>query len=237
MSTIQEVILQTNETIIRSGTAYHQRSWKSDARLWDVLARVMDLSNHDLLNHSIRVSNFAAQIARRLGLTIEAVELIIRASLFHDIGKLAISQSILAKPGSLTPKEYRIVKTHTELGAALLQECSDACQLIPIVRHHHEFFNGKGYPDRISGHEIEIEARIISVADAIDTMNSDRPYRRALPIQQIITELHKSAGTQFDPLVVEAAIPILKEIASRRQIRSRSFKFLMNISQDLYKLG
>lgn len=189
-----------------------RKLWKYDPLLWNVLAQVMDLGNPVLLSHSNRVADLAALIARRLGLTEEQVELIIRASLFHDIGKLALSQTILSKPGPLTPSEYGSVKVHPDLGAALLQECTDSHSLIPIVRHHHEFFDGRGYPDRICGEGIELEARIISVADAVDVMSSDQPYRRALPHRQIIRELQRCSGTQFDPCVVEQTTQVLQEM-------------------------
>lgn len=191
---------------------FYQRMWKSDHLSWDVLAQVMDHGNPELLSHSIRVAELAAKIARSWGLTDNQVELIIRASLFHDIGKLGIPQSILSKPGALTPVEYESIKTHPNLGAALLQECPDTLSLIPIVRHHHEFFNGMGYPDGIGGNKIEIEARIISVADAIDAMSSSRPYRQVLSSKQIILELRRCAGTQFDPIVVKTAIQVLEEM-------------------------
>ena len=206
MNTFPKISLWKNEAVIENSRTYYQRSWNYDPLLWDVLAQVMDFGNPELLYHSIRVANLAAQIARRLGLTDEQVELIIRASLFHDIGKLGLSPVVLSKPGPLTPIEYESIKTHPDVGAALLQECPDLRTLISIVRHHHEFFNGKGYPDRICGSQIEIEARIISIADAIDAMGSERPYRKALLLSQIILELRRCAGTQFDPHVAEIAI-------------------------------
>ncbi len=191
---------------------YHQRNWKYDPVLWDVLAQVIDHGNPELMSHSVRVANLGAKIARMLDLTASQVELIIKASLFHDIGKLSISNTILSKPGPLTSKEYDCIKSHPAQSVALLQECPDSYSLLPVVLQHHEHFNGEGYPDRISGHNIEIEARVLSVADAIDAMSSDRPYRRALSPQQIVSELKKCAGTQFDPWVAEKALQVLTEM-------------------------
>jgi putative two-component system response regulator len=200
------------DAFLRKGGLYRSRTWKYDKDLWDVLARVMELGNPDLLNHSLRVADFASKIARRLGLPDAQVGLIFRASLFHDIGKLGVSPAILSKPGSLTPNEYEIVKGHPELGEILLRECFDSRQLIPIVRHHHEHFNGKGYPDRIAGEQIPIEARILSVAEAIDSMSSNRPYCRLFSRRQVIGELERCSATQFDPAVVEAAVFILMDM-------------------------
>lgn len=221
MDAIPKKSLWNNESANENRRPYRQRSWKYDPLLWDRLAQVMDLANPELLHHSIRVANLAAKIAQRLGLTEKQVELIIRVSLFHDIGKLGLSQTILSKPGPLAPLEYESIKTHPDLGAALLRECSDSHSLIPIVRHHHEYFDGNGYPDGIRGSQIEIEARIISIADAIDSMRSERPYRQALSLPQIIRELRRCAGTQFDPLVVETAIVILVETDSKQSTDSK----------------
>ena len=218
MGTIHQVSLRTNDLITMRGTDYYHRRWKYDNKLCDVLAQVMDLGNHQLLNHSIRVAYIAVQIARRLNLTDEQIELTLSASLFHDIGKLGLPQAILSKPGSLTRREYDIIKSHSELSVTLLQECPDSGPLIPIIRHHHESFDGNGYPDKISGTQIEIEARIIAVADTIDAMISDRPYRAALSLRQIIKELRRCTGTQFDPIVVKVAIQILMEIEKSKQV-------------------
>jgi len=134
-----------------------------------------------------------------------------KASLLHDIGKLGISETILLKPGKLTKEEYDIVKTHVTLGADLLEASHALEDLIPIIRHHHERYDGLGYPDGLKGDQIQLEARILSVADAVVAMASDRPYRRGLDNQEIIDEIEKFSGTQFDPLVVKIFVEILKD--------------------------
>jgi len=182
-----------------------------------MLAKTVGLRDPYLLFHSLGVANFATKLARRMELHEEQVELIRRGSLLHDIGKSGVPQDILSKSALLTPEEYEIVKTHPALGAALLDDYPDFQPLMPIVRHHHEFFNGKGYPDKIAGNDIRIEARIVSVAETIDAMRSDFPYRRARSAQQITIELRKCASTQFDPLVVEPAIQILKEMETEER--------------------
>jgi putative nucleotidyltransferase with HDIG domain len=151
------------------------------------------------------------EVARRLGLHERQVELVRKGSLLHDIGKLGIPQSILAKPDKLTTEEYETIKRHPGLGAALLEKSSHLRPLIPIVRQHHEYFNGEGYPDNLAGNRIAIEARIVSVADAIEAMSTDRPYREARSPEYIVRELERCSGTQFDPQVTKVAIEVLEE--------------------------
>ena len=117
-------------------------------------------------------------IAEEMGLNSKQVELIRKGGLLHDVGKLGISMDILSKPGPLSDLEFKEIKDHPGIGARVLEMNPSLRLLIPIVRHHHEYYNGKGYPDGLSGHQIPIEARIVSVADAIEAMASDRPYRQ-----------------------------------------------------------
>jgi diguanylate cyclase (GGDEF)-like protein/putative nucleotidyltransferase with HDIG domain len=184
--------------------------------LLDTLAEIIDLRDPYVLGHSRGVTDLAVKLAKRLGLHEKQVELVRKGSLLHDIGKLGISQDILAKPAHLTSEEYDVIKRHPGLGAALLEKSPHLRPLIPIVRQHHEFFDGKGYPDKISGNQISIEARIVSIADAIEAMSSDRPYRKARSTAYIIQELERWSGTQFDPLVTEMAIQILREMESAK---------------------
>lgn len=178
--------------------------------LLDTLAEIIDLRDPYVLGHSKRVTNYAIIIAEKMGLNPKQVELIRKGSLLHDVGKLGISMDILAKPGLLSDLEYKKIKDHPEMGARVLEMNPSLRPLIPIIRHHHEFYNGKGYPDGLSGHQIPIEARIVSIADAIEAMASDRPYRKARSNQYIIEEIKRHAGTQFDPKVVEAAVNLLE---------------------------
>jgi HD-GYP domain-containing protein (c-di-GMP phosphodiesterase class II) len=177
--------------------------------LLDTLAEIIDLRDPYLYGHSRRVTSYATQIATALGLHEKQIQLIHKASLLHDIGKLGISPKLLAKPSHLTLAEYDIVKEHSTLGGTLIGKSPSLRPLVPIVRHHHEHFDGKGYPDQLKGNEIPFAARIVSVSDAIEAMSSDRPYRRGIALEKIILELRRCSGSQFDPLVVEAAIRIL----------------------------
>jgi putative nucleotidyltransferase with HDIG domain len=178
--------------------------------LLEMLSQIIDLRDPHGLDHSKQVSAYAAAIARNMKLSARQVELIRKGALLHDIGKLGVPAEILAKPYRLTAKEYEIIKCHASLGADLLEKSPSLRPLMPIVRHHHEFFDGNGYPDQLKGNQINIEARIVAVADAIETMSSDRPYRRALNPSHLINELKKHAGSQFDPLIVDKVIRMIE---------------------------
>jgi len=184
---------------------------KLNEGLLNTLAEVVDLRDPYVLGRSKQVANYSLKIAERLGLSGKRLDLMHMASLLHDIGKLGISETILLKPGKLTKEEYDIVKTHVTLGADILEASHALDDLIPIIRHHHERYDGLGYPDGLKGDQIQLEARILSVADAVVAMASDRPYRRGLDNQEIIDEIEKFSGTQFDPLVVKIFVEILKD--------------------------
>ena len=173
------------------------------------LSEVIDLRDPYVLGHSKQVSLYATKIAKAMGLNDNQVELIRKAGLLHDIGKLGIPMEILTKPGKLSQEEYEIVKEHAALGSDLVKNNPSLHQIASIIRHHHEHFNGHGYPDKIAGARIPIEARILSVADAIEVMITDRPYRKAISLKATTEELIKHSGTQFDPIVIETAIKVL----------------------------
>jgi diguanylate cyclase (GGDEF)-like protein/putative nucleotidyltransferase with HDIG domain len=178
--------------------------------LLDTLAEVVDLRDPYVLGHSKQVARYSVLMAKKLGLHPKQVELVRKAGLLHDIGKLGVSESILLKPDHLTPAEHNIVKQHSLLGAEIMENSRSLNELTPIIRHHHEHYDGDGYPDRLSGANIPIEARILAVADAVEAMASDRPYRHGMTAQEILDELNRNAGTQFDPKVVKAFIQIAR---------------------------
>jgi putative nucleotidyltransferase with HDIG domain len=175
------------------------------------LAHIIDLRDPYVRGHSHHVARYAVLVAAELGLPPEQIELVRKAGLLHDIGKLGIPEAILFKPGPLSPAEYDAVKLHAGLGAEIIGQCHSLRRLIPIVRHHHEHYDGGGYPDRLSGQDIPLEARIMSLADAVEAMASDRPYRRGTDSPFILRELQAGLGSQFDPLVVQA----FRQIVSR----------------------
>lgn len=197
---------------------------KLNEDLLNALAEVVDLRDPFTLGHSQYVTRYAVLISKEMGLPEEQIKLIKKASLLHDIGKIGIPDAILMKPFHLTRSEYNTIKTHSALGASILEKAHSLSHLSTIVRHHHEWYDGTGYPDNISGRDIPLESRIITVADAIEAMASDRPYRKALTFDQILEELNVNAGSQFDPLIIQSTLPILK---------SRNESILVNSAEKL----
>jgi putative nucleotidyltransferase with HDIG domain len=179
------------------------------------LAKTLDARDHYTNSHSENVERISVLLAKEMGLSNPEVEYIHRAALLHDIGKIAIADNILNKPASLTKEEYEVIKTHPVRSEEIISSISFLEDSTKIVRHHHERYDGKGYPDGISGDKIELGARIINVADAYDAMTSDRTYRKALSKEQAVGELVKGKGTQFDPKIVDVFLKITesKELA------------------------
>ena len=160
--------------------------------------------------HSDRVSEYAVLIGKKIGLNDEELKKLKIGGLFHDIGKIGIPDSILLKNDKLTPDEYSEIKNHPSIGAHILSNASIFKDLIPIVKHHHERYDGKGYPNNLIGEEIPLLARITSIADTFDAMTSRRSYRDALPLEHVKEELRKCAGTQLDPKLVPVFLDILE---------------------------
>lgn len=174
------------------------------------LAKLIDLRDPHVLGHSEQVAHYAAMIAQELSLPTERVEAIHKAGLLHDIGKLGVPEVILSKPGRLSEAELMVMRQHPIVGADILETCHSLHELIPYVRYHHERFDGTGYPEGLQGPKIPLEARVLALADAIEAMASDRPYRSALDPQAILNEIEANAGTQFDPEVVDAFTKVVK---------------------------
>jgi response regulator RpfG family c-di-GMP phosphodiesterase len=166
------------------------------------LARALEASDPYTRGHSDRVAVYSRLIATGLDLPEREVEIITNAALLHDLGKIGIRNEKLNKPGKLTAEEYQMFKMHPVLGRDILEPIRFLVELVPCVYHHHEQWDGSGYPDGIRGPDIPIGARLISVADAYDAMTSDRAYRRALPHDIALAELRRCAGSQFDAVLV-----------------------------------
>jgi putative nucleotidyltransferase with HDIG domain len=191
--------------------------------LLKVLVKAIETRDPYTSGHSMRVSSLGGRIGMGMGLPAKKIEEVETAALLHDIGKIdEIYNDILKKPGSLSAEEREVIESHATKGAELLQSLSSVSdEIIASVRHHHERVDGKGYPDRISGKEIPLGARIIKVCDAIDAMLSDRPYRKALKISEVKEQLVTYAGIQFDVEVVSACLQenILEEHATELSLR------------------
>lgn len=154
-------------------------------------------------DHSQDVSAYSAAIGRELGLDDERLVPLRRAAFFHDLGKIAVSRSTLSKPAALDEREWAEIRTHPRIGAAMLVHAG-LHREARWVAQHHEHLDGCGYPEGLAGDEIALEARIILVAEALQAMTGDRPYRRGMQVAQALAELHRCAGTEFDPEVVGA---------------------------------
>lgn len=175
------------------------------------LARAIDAQSPWMAGHSERVTHLALKIGLVLGLTRRQLDNLQQAGLLHDIGKIGIPASILDKPGKLNDEEYRIICEHPEKGVKILQPIEQYAEVIPVAMQHHEWFDGKGYPDSLSGEEISFGARILAVADVFDALISDRPYRNGIPIEIAAEMIREGSGTQFDPKVVDAFLKLLEE--------------------------
>jgi putative nucleotidyltransferase with HDIG domain len=174
------------------------------------LSEAVDAKDPYTRGHSERVGVYASRIARELGCKHDFLERIYLAGLLHDIGKIGIPDAIIGKPDRLTPEEYAVMKRHPEIGARILEAVDFLSDIVPCVRHHHEWYDGstRGYPDRLTGGEIPFPSRIILVADTVEAMTSDRPYRKALPLERVVEEIQTFRGTQFDPDAADAFIRI-----------------------------
>ena len=205
-------------TQLREGNAALQQQANEISALNEelllALSHVIDLRDPDVQGHSKAVARYAVLVAQELGLPLERVEQVRKAGLLHDIGKLGIPETILFKPARLSADEYEAVKLHPDLGAEIVAECHSLNALVPFIRQHHEHFDGGGYPNRLHGSEIPLEARILSVADAVEAMASDRPYRRGQDAKTILKEMAAKAGTQFDVKVVDAFVRVVQRKGS-----------------------
>lgn len=172
-------------------------------RTIEALALAIEAKDHNTHEHLNRVRVYACETAQRMGLSHEEQEAVRAASLLHDIGKLAVPEHIVSKPGRLTPEEFEKMKIHPVVGAEILSRVKFPYPVVPIVRSHHEKWDGTGYPDGLKGEEIPIGARIISAVDCLDALASDRPYRPAVPLEKAMAMVRAESGKAFDPQVVE----------------------------------
>jgi HD-GYP domain-containing protein (c-di-GMP phosphodiesterase class II) len=170
--------------------------------------QLLDLKDLNTGVHSTRLAEWAIHVASELGLEEGALIDIEAAALLHDIGKIGIPDAILHKPAKLTAEEYDLMKKHPEYGWAVLRQVPSFEQASLLILHHHEGFDGRGYPGGLKGAEIPMGSRIVSVIDAFDAMVSSRPYRQGLPLEEAVRRLTEASGTQFDPAVVKIFLPL-----------------------------
>jgi HD-GYP domain-containing protein (c-di-GMP phosphodiesterase class II) len=170
--------------------------------------QLLDLKDLNTGVHSTRLAEWGMRVGQELGLEEAALQDLEVAALLHDIGKVGVPDGILNKPGRLTEEEFGIVKRHPEFGWTVLRNLPGFERTSLLVLHHHENFDGTGYPAQLRGAEIPIGARIVSVIDAFDAMVSSRPYRDGLPVEEAIRRLQESSGTQFDSAIVQSFVRI-----------------------------
>jgi diguanylate cyclase (GGDEF)-like protein/putative nucleotidyltransferase with HDIG domain len=172
-------------------------------RTIEALALAIDAKDHTTHDHLQRVRVYALEIGKEMGLSSLDLEALRAAALLHDIGKLAVPEHIINKPGRLSPEEFEKMKIHPVVGGEILERVNFPYPVVPIVRAHHEKWDGTGYPDGLRGEQIPIGARILTIVDCLDALTSDRQYRRGIPLEEAMQEVVSQAGKQFDPRVVE----------------------------------
>ena len=185
----------------------------------ETLALAIDAKDQVTHGHIRRVQTFAVELAKSIGISaVEQLKAIEASALLHDMGKLAVPEHILNKPGKLTEAEFEKMKLHASIGADILSSIEFPYPVVPIVRHHHENWNGTGYPAGISGVDIPIGARILSVVDCFDALTSDRPYRPRLSVEDATKILVDRRGSMYDPMVVDAFLRLKPMLAASLRV-------------------
>ena len=226
---------------IRSTTASHDRSLErlqhvaslivaqlSNAKIYAdlkellfgiirALTAAIDAKDPYTSGHSERVARIAVRLAEELRMPAAKRSDLYLAGLLHDVGKIGVDDGVLKKTGPLTPEEYKKIQAHVEIGVTILKDLRKLHHILPGVRHHHESMDGTGYPDRLAGEEIPLEARILAVADSFDAMSSNRPYRRRLSLSQIDSILVQGRSVQWDPDVIDALFACRSDVEAIRQ--------------------
>jgi response regulator RpfG family c-di-GMP phosphodiesterase len=192
------------------------------------LVAALDAREHETSDHSQRVVRYTSAIATRMGINGQELEEIGRGALLHDIGKIGVPDAVLLKPGKLTPEEWLEMRKHPDIGFQMIQNIPFLDTPAQIVLSHQERFDGAGYPRKLKGQEIHIGARIFAVADTLDAMTSDRPYRKGTTFANAIAEIQRCSGTQFDPEVVRAFLDIGEEglIRIKEDMRNQKLNLL-----------
>lgn len=192
----------------------NRRNTRLFLNVLQVMAKVLEAKDPYTKFHSENVAKFARKIAKAMGYTAGEVELIQIAGILHDFGKIGVKEGVLNKVGHLTDKEFDAVKRHPVIAATILEPIDELSSVIADIRHHHEYYNGHGYPSGLKGEEIPLGARILQVADAYDAMTSQRSYHDPMTREEAVKELRRCANTQFDPRIVEVFIKLLETEAA-----------------------
>lgn len=188
----------------------------------ETLVRTIQAKDQYTAGHSTRVSRYALLIADKLNLSTKEKHQLYLASMLHDIGKIGIPDELLNRPGKLSEEEMERVRDHVQLGASMIEMLGEMHPIVPLIRHHHESYDGSGYPDGLKGEEIPLISRIVAVADMYDAMTSDRPYRKRRSLADTIDEINRTSGTKLDPRVTRAFLEVLKEISPDPAVKPRT---------------
>jgi putative nucleotidyltransferase with HDIG domain len=211
----------------------NERLERANLSFATALVATLDARDRYTAGHSAAVAIYSRDIAKRMGLSDPQQQLVHLCGLVHDIGKIGLPAGLLEKPGALTLEERRLMETHSQIGEYILGKVDDYAEIAAIVRHHHERFDGNGYPDSLTGDEIPLLSRVIAVADAYNAMTSDRPYREAMPSRVARLRLAQAVETQFDTSVVAAFEAILAGASeSYRLGKSADFALEMREHED-----
>ena len=222
---------QSLEQMVRARTDMLRQAMEELEHSYDVtleaLGDALDLKDSETEGHSKRVTGYTIALARAMGIAAAEIKVIARGAFLHDIGKMAIPDEILRKPGTLSPEEREVMRDHCMHGYHMLRKIPFLSAAAEIVFSHHEHYDGRGYPSELRGSEIQIGSRIFAVADAFDAITSDRPYRRARNFDAAREEILRCCGTQFDPGVVEAFLKIPSDLwhELRSEITGQSKRF------------
>jgi putative two-component system response regulator len=207
--------IDSKELLIRCRVLLHERALNKRLDATEdvlfALARAVEARDRYTIHHAERVGMFAREIGRGLGLTVDDLELLYQGGVLHDLGKIAIPDAILLKPGPLNEDEFAIMRTHSAEGERICGSLRTTRPYLPIIRHHHERIDGRGYPDHLVGREIPIGARVAAISDSWDAMVSDRPYRAGLGAEEALHRLRLGAGTQWDPQLIEIFLALIED--------------------------
>ena len=210
------LVLQDNITSLLS--EMQTQSTEFFTRNIEFLAKAIEARDKYTSGHIGRVTAYTLAIASKLGWNQNRLEQAYLGSLMHDIGKIGVPDYILNKPGILTDEEFEVVKTHVTIGVNMVIDVPRINELIDYIRCHHEHYDGQGYLDGLQGEDIPIEGRIVCVADSYDTLTTDRPYRKGMPVKDAVAELRKHSGSQFDPEMVTVFISTLQDFKRERMV-------------------
>jgi HD-GYP domain-containing protein (c-di-GMP phosphodiesterase class II) len=219
-STIEASLMQTASSML-SSQLHHLRLLRLQETMFTDVVRAMvgalEARDRYTCGHSERVAMFARKLSAAAGMSLEVCDRLYLTGLLHDIGKIAIPDAVLQKPGHLENDERALMETHTDAGWRILHPLSQLRDVLPGVLFHHEKFDGTGYPDKLQGKDIPEDARVLAICDAYDAMTSDRPYRQGMPQEKAEAILRQGAGSHWDPDLIEVFLQIMPDIISIRQ--------------------